>query len=110
MRLAITTESVMTRYAVKDGQIYYVKLSKPHVISDLDDYFAKPDITPYMGSRTIYYGVFVDDQNVYSARSKNIRTFSKVPANSAQRMFERYCALYGCNLSWEEAKKLAGWE
>lgn len=63
MRITITTTGEMTRYAVKNGQIHYVKLSKPCAISDLDDPLAKLDITPYLDKRTVYYGVFVDDPN-----------------------------------------------
>lgn len=51
MRITITTTGEMTRYAVKNGQIYYVKLSKPCAISDLDDPFAELDITPYLDKR-----------------------------------------------------------
>jgi Rieske Fe-S protein len=28
---------------------------------------------------------------------------------NAQEVFEMCCTHYGCNLSWEEATKLAGW-
>jgi hypothetical protein len=110
MRIAITTTGEITRYAVKDGQIHYVKLSKPCVVSDLDDPFAKPDITPYMGRRTVYYGVFVDDPNGYSARAKNIKRVSNIQSENAQEVFEMCCSHYGCNLSWEDARKLAGWD
>lgn len=46
MRIEITTTGEITRYAVKNGQIYYVKLSKPCAINDVDNPFAKLDITP----------------------------------------------------------------
>ena len=109
MRITITTTGEMTRYAVKNGQIHYVKLSKPCAISDLDDPFAKLDITPYLDKRTVYYGVFVDDPNGYSARAKSIKRFSDIRAEDAQEVFDMCCDHYGCNLSWKEAKKLAGW-
>ena len=110
MQIAITTTGVMTRYAVKGGQIHYVKLSKPCAVSDLADPFAKPDITPYLDNRTVHYGVFVDDPNGYSARAKNLKSFFNIKAENAQEVFEMCCAHYECNLSWEDATKLAGWD
>ena len=48
MHITITTAGEMTRYAVKNGQIHYVKLSKPCAISDHDDPLAELDIPPYL--------------------------------------------------------------
>lgn len=109
MRIAITYTQDTAQYAVKDGQIYYVKLSKPCAISDLDDPFAELNLTPYADNRTLSYGVFVDDPNGYSARPHDHRKVKFEHSDYAEKRYAVWCHLFECNLTWEEAKKLAGW-
>lgn len=109
MRIAITTIGEMTRYAVKNGQIHYVKLSKPCAVSDLDDPFDKLDITPYLDKRSVQYGCFVDEPDGYSARAKTLRKSALNNEQVSLAVYQIWCTEYNCNLTWEEAKKLAGW-
>jgi Rieske Fe-S protein len=109
MNLLITMTAESTRYAVKDGQIYFVKLSKPAAISDTDDYFAKPDITPYLEHRTLSYGVLMPQPDGYSYRDHNIKKFRMSDSNHAKERYTAWCDHFGCTLSWNEARQLAGW-
>lgn len=109
MRIAITTTSEQTKYCVVNGQIWYIRISKPCAISDLDDPFAKPDITPYLCRRTVALGVFEDDPNGYSARAHDRRTVNYNNPDYALQRFKAWCEHFHCNLTWEEATKLAGW-
>lgn len=109
MSIALTFEPKATRYAVKNGQIYYVKLSKPCAVSDSDNPFAQIDIAPYTEYRTLSYGVYVDTPNGYSSTPQNYRKIWFKNSANAQKSYAEWCTQFGCNLSWEEAKKLAGW-
>lgn len=110
MRIVITTTNETAKYAVQDGKIYFVKLSKPCAVGDLDDQFAKPDISPYADKRTLSYGVFVDDMSGYSCKPVILRKVNFESSQYAHERFDVWSEKYECGLTWEEAKKLAGWE
>jgi hypothetical protein len=98
------------KYAVKDGQIFYVQLSKPCTVSDPDDLYDKIDITPYTNNRMLSYGVFVDDPDGYSSSAHTIRKITLANIDYAKERFAVWCNRFGCNLTWEDATKIAGWQ
>lgn len=109
MQIAITMTQELAKYAVKDGKIYFVKVSKPCAISDLDDQFSNISLAPHINRRTLSYGIFVENADGYSASPRNIRKVTIYDSERAYERFAAWCNSFGCNLTWEEAKALAGW-
>lgn len=107
--LHITMIHETAQYTVKNGLIHYVELSKPCAISNPHDPFGHIDITPYEDQRELVWGVFEMDTNGYSATPHSIRKVILEHSEYAKKRYVVWCEQFGCNLSWEEAKKLAGW-
>ena len=101
----LTMDVVDTKYRVKDGKLYYVRLLKPICASDPYCLHGKKDLTPYQNIRHVCYGVYVKNDDGYSWRPVDSQKERYTNAILAQKVFDVLCRFYQCTLSREEVRE-----